>query len=42
MLTEYMENGEPDQFLVQKRIQSKFDVANNIPASGEENRSYLG
>jgi len=42
MLTEYMGNGNLNQFLLQKGIQSKFDVADNILVSGKGNRSYLG
>lgn len=34
MLREYMENRDLDQFLLQDRIQSKLDVANNIPCVG--------
>lgn len=42
MLAEYVENGNLNQFLLQKGIQSKFDVADNIPVSGKGKGSYLG
>jgi len=31
MITEYMENGDLNQFLSQREIYSKFAISNNIP-----------
>ncbi|NXX46554.1 DDR2 protein, partial [Tricholaema leucomelas] len=41
MITEYMENGDLNQFLSQREIYSKFAVSNNIPCVSHSNLLYM-
>ncbi|XP_062446721.1 discoidin domain-containing receptor 2-like isoform X2 [Rhea pennata] len=41
MITEYMENGDLNQFLSQREIYSKFAVSNNIPCVSYSNLLYM-
>ncbi|XP_010213820.1 PREDICTED: discoidin domain-containing receptor 2-like isoform X1 [Tinamus guttatus] len=41
MITEYMENGDLNQFLSQREIYSKFAVSNNIPCVSYANLLYM-
>ncbi|XP_053328314.1 discoidin domain-containing receptor 2-like [Spea bombifrons] len=41
MITEYMENGDLNQFLTQREIRSQFTTANNIPSVSERNLLYM-
>ncbi|OCT65185.1 discoidin domain-containing receptor 2 [Xenopus laevis] len=42
MITEYMENGDLNQFLSQREIRSQFTKANNIPSVSRQNLLYMG
>lgn len=41
MITEYMENGDLNQFLSQREIYSKFAISNNIPCVSYSNLLYM-
>ncbi|XP_061867811.1 discoidin domain-containing receptor 2 isoform X2 [Colius striatus] len=41
MITEYMENGDLNQFLSQREIYSKFAISNNIPYVSHSNLLYM-
>uniref|UniRef100_A0A8C5R6C8 receptor protein-tyrosine kinase n=1 Tax=Leptobrachium leishanense TaxID=445787 RepID=A0A8C5R6C8_9ANUR len=41
MITEYMENGDLNQFLSQREIRSQFTTANNIPSVRVQNLLYM-
>ncbi|KAM4697024.1 discoidin domain-containing receptor 2-like [Rhinophrynus dorsalis] len=41
MITEYMENGDLNQFLSQREIRSQFTKANNIPSVSPRNLLYM-
>ncbi|XP_077332292.1 discoidin domain-containing receptor 2-like [Lithobates pipiens] len=41
MITEYMENGDLNQFLSQREIRSQFTTANNIPSVSLHNLLYM-
>ncbi|KAG8447380.1 hypothetical protein GDO86_014739 [Hymenochirus boettgeri] len=41
MITEYMENGDLNQFLSQREIHSQFTKANNIPSVSRQNLLYM-
>ncbi|XP_071981324.1 discoidin domain-containing receptor 2-like [Engystomops pustulosus] len=41
MITEYMENGDLNQFLSQREIRSQFTTANNIPSVSPQNLLYM-
>ncbi|XP_053551648.1 discoidin domain-containing receptor 2-like [Bombina bombina] len=41
MITEYMENGDLNQFLSQREIRSQFTIANNIPSVSLKNLLYM-
>ncbi|XP_069097450.1 discoidin domain-containing receptor 2-like isoform X2 [Pleurodeles waltl] len=41
MITEYMENGDLNQFLSQREIRSKFTTANNIPSVSYQNLLHM-
>ncbi|NXY57112.1 DDR2 protein, partial [Callaeas wilsoni] len=41
MITEYMENGDLNQFLSQREIYSKFAISNNIPCVTHSNLLYM-
>ncbi|CAH2316945.1 discoidin domain-containing receptor 2-like isoform X1 [Pelobates cultripes] len=41
MITEYMENGDLNQFLSQREIRSQFTTANNIPSVSVQNLLYM-
>ncbi|XP_009077977.1 PREDICTED: discoidin domain-containing receptor 2-like [Acanthisitta chloris] len=41
MITEYMENGDLNQFLSQREIYSKFAISNNIPCVSHSNLLYM-
>ncbi|NWV08281.1 DDR2 protein, partial [Ptilonorhynchus violaceus] len=41
MITEYMENGDLNQFLSQREIYSKFAISNNIPCVTYSNLLYM-
>ncbi|KAM4662872.1 discoidin domain-containing receptor 2-like [Discoglossus pictus] len=41
MITEYMENGDLNQFLSQREIRSQFTTANNIPSVSLQNLLYM-
>ncbi|NWY67852.1 DDR2 protein, partial [Erithacus rubecula] len=41
MITEYMENGDLNQFLSHREIYSKFAISNNIPCCGETPLIFL-
>ncbi|CAM5108735.1 unnamed protein product [Natator depressus] len=41
MITEYMENGDLNQFLSQREISSKFTISNNIPCVSYSNLLFM-
>ncbi|KAM6296888.1 discoidin domain-containing receptor 2-like [Aegotheles albertisi] len=41
MITEYMENGDLNQFLSQREIYSKFAISNNVPCVSYSNLLYM-
>ncbi|XP_029467551.1 discoidin domain-containing receptor 2-like [Rhinatrema bivittatum] len=42
MITEYMENGDLNQFLSQREMRSQFTLANNSPSVSYENLLHMG